>query len=829
MSGTSSNVLASWLPLDAGDEVSISVYPSSNVALASDSTLFTASDPKTIPQVDAGTNAFASVNITDHTVSSTTIGDQAFGEFELPPGTEFRIQATRTDADLEFELRSIVYESEYFTTSNVYEVPNFASSNLVPGLSNVPLSWDPVVPAVSSTVIGAYKEDFTQCNVIATTVSANKFVFSPDIATLDVGDTYVFDQSDPTNAGNQLSFTLDASAGLDPLTESGYHVDMTGADDAEFIASNSFSVTTPTATVLDLVNGVFTAQGTINFADVTTAEPGKYTIYAVYRADVAAGGCFARGINEYVGWNYTGAAIQTISGGPGATGSGQTLVGSASGFYVIVMRKDLSAITWDVWDESGTTIIRNVTGFNDNDSDRALFHNQARATSSYKALGIMGRVLSDAEVEDLAGNLSGGLVPVAYNATASGTPGTDGIVTFVPRDLATVYSYSVENGLGYGTSHAVVPGVTAVAINDALAPTSGLKAFFSKAEIPAGTTSVTFGDGAYGESNLEPGFDYHLFAVPKHPTGILGEPTAHAYTQTPFYDVEGFSNNASTTSTIPLVWTSPSTTTVDGTIVVSAYTSDQGTPAASNIETGLGAASTAVLDGTYETGGGLEYEFGSGSYGEAALSESTTYYLYAVGKSPAGVFSGNMASLTAVTLSPPVDNSFITSFVPFAAPGGTTVAVSSFVDSNWTGIGAVNGTFDYVIQSGWHSGFGTTHWITVNFPSAATYTHLLIYLAPQGLNSAPIRVSMKTGDNTNQPGDATIIQPLILQTADWVSISQPPYPGSFSPLATSLVVNQTADASTFTLFVDIEADAIAQSDYTSPDGLVRIQHLQFYN
>ena len=123
-----------------------------------------------------------------------------------------------------------------------------------------------------------------------------------------------------------------------------------------------------------------------------------------------------------------------------------------------------------------------------------------------------GQCLTDAQiVADYSG-----VTATPYNTSLTGTPGSVGAaVSFVPRSVGTVYSYSAgSGGYGYGAAVPVAPAVTSLQLYGGSNPSSGALVYASRAVVPVGgngnlypptaltaaTTSVSgqsYGNGSY--------------------------------------------------------------------------------------------------------------------------------------------------------------------------------------------------------------------------------------------------------------------------------------------------------------------------------------------
>jgi hypothetical protein len=185
------------------------------------------------------------------------------------------------------------------------------------------------------------------------------------------------------------------SVGLDPTTLVGTHVVIAGAaDEQDFADQNN---------VLNggytLESGVLTvsANERMTFDYASLSFPGRYTQYAVYRRTASEGRVLDRGTNENVGIRFFEGNITTF---PQNTYL-YTYNPLSDAYHIVIMRKNASTIRWDVWDENGTEVRRNVTNIDENDNSETAFASHVMEGASLKALGLVSYYVSDSDVESI--------------------------------------------------------------------------------------------------------------------------------------------------------------------------------------------------------------------------------------------------------------------------------------------------------------------------------------------------------------------------------------------------------------------------------------------
>nr|WRJ69509.1 hypothetical protein TetV2_00060 [Oceanusvirus sp.] len=458
-----SNVSLAWdSGARVGDVQHIAAYVDTESAcnvIAPDAAIASPPNPVIATDVFGASNAFSKIAIADHTVTGYLFGSGDESELELVPGTTFKFYGTLEDAVN--GLTGIVGSTSNVTTEGTYEVTGFSNVG-ASTLSNVNLTWDPPEPAISSNIISAFQEDPADYNQYTVTVADDAFVFAPPLGSnVELGVKNVFDVSDPTNLGHQLSFTDRLDLGVDPASLlPGYHVNLEGTGDATFLANNAFSGN-PSPSTFDFVDGELLAYSTIITFQLVSGPVGACTMYGLYEPSASVAHVFLRSTNEFSGWKFAGGNIVTSP-------SSIVIAPSASGYYFVCMRQSGTALTFDVWSENGTEITRDATDTGNGGASDSAFAPQIREGAKVKALGTINAVLTDQEVESIKDYVLGIASSQAgvYNTTAIGTAGNPGaVVEFVPRDLgATVYSYSVQDGASYGSSNTVTTDITSLAV-----------------------------------------------------------------------------------------------------------------------------------------------------------------------------------------------------------------------------------------------------------------------------------------------------------------------------------------------------------------------------
>jgi hypothetical protein len=360
---------------------------------------------------------------------------------------------------------------------------NAAMDNVSAAGTAASLSWS--APTVSSAlsaqpVVAAYRENYGASNLVACTVAAGKFAFSPTLAGgLSAGTTYKFDVSDATNAGQQLAFASLSSAGagsFPPVALSANTQTITGQADG----NGEYAITADNA-----------ITGT-NYLYLFTAASNLWSALAA--------------------WNKTSVV-------PIAVTLTLPLKVNVTG-YTMSARSDFAQYpkAWTVAFYCDATLVATDT------RSTAAFATAATNAFTFAASAVNKAVVTFTDY-DFAGNvftvggfrlLGTSVTALSSNTSLTGTPGSPGAsVTFVPRAVRTAYSYSAGSGgsgsdYGYGSAIPVLPAVTSLQAYGGAAPSGGALVFASRAVVAAAgvTTSVANvtvgGSSTYSGTALSP-------------------------------------------------------------------------------------------------------------------------------------------------------------------------------------------------------------------------------------------------------------------------------------------------------------------------------------
>ena len=331
------------------------------------------------------------------------------------------------------------------------------------------LTWS--APTVSSAlaaqpVIAAYRENYGASNLVTASVVGGKFAFLPALGGLVAGTAYKFSVSDATNAGQQLSFTSaiqlpTATTSLPDVTFNGSAYNLSAYSSTVSIIqgstwSMSFSATATSSARGRLV--CFRSSGSA-FPLILCTDGDSY-INSLPKAAIA----FPVGVPSHVVvTNNAGAVTVYINNAAVAT--------DPSTSFSALDAQHL----WLGADNGGGTV----------------------ASGNYyigtmKNLRFYNKVVSAAEITALYTEGSvGAYATTAYNTSLTGTPGSPGAsVTFIPRAVGTVYSYSAGTGSGsdysYGAAIPVNTAVTSLQLYSGSNPASGALVYASKASVAVG-------------------------------------------------------------------------------------------------------------------------------------------------------------------------------------------------------------------------------------------------------------------------------------------------------------------------------------------------------
>lgn len=427
--------------------------------------------------------------------------------------------------------------------------------------SNITMNWDVPVPNVCSTIIKAYKEDYTASNVVGVTVVSNEFVFDPVLTTVSVGNRYVFDVSDASCAGNSLTITNNPIQKTD--------IDLSGVSgwDGTKVQTDALDFTAPLANV----GTGFTA---VAFAG---EEFGSYQGYQQrFFVNIKdSSGTLVVGIRVRFD-NPAGTNVVRYLGGADILYDPTPYIpGGLVDFYCYIIRFDGTTIYFDILDTSGTSLYSQFT--TEAQEVNALLATPTFSLAVREGTNTVGHeyVIRDlatydayvdtADLPSIATGVfsAGGTGSSSeFQVTTTGTSGTpDATVLFVPRIESSFYVYSQENGFSYGTGVNPITAAQVFDVHNVYAETScNDMVFVTGAEITSNVSTIVFGESNYGESALEPGEYYHFYALHKHPRGILTPTVAHFAENTGYYDVVDFGTGITSfsldfeTSPLPSPW-----------------------------------------------------------------------------------------------------------------------------------------------------------------------------------------------------------------------------------------------------------------------------------
>jgi hypothetical protein len=330
------------------------------------------------------------------------------------------------------------------------------------------LSWS--APTVSSAlsaqpVVAAYRENYGASNLVACTVAAGKFAFSPTLAGgLSAGTTYVFDVSDATNAGQQLGFIASfASAGgsgsFPPVALTATTQTVSG----QAVGNGDYAITADNA-----IYGTYYLYNFTNVSNMFSALAGWYKPSVVPIAVTLT-------LVKVNVTGYTMSARSTFSHYPKAWTvafyNGATLVGTDTQSTTAFATVATNAFTFTA--SAVDKVVVTFTNYDTTAADGLFF------VGGFRLLGTS-------------------VTALLSNTTLTGTPGSPGAsVAFVPRAVGTAYSYSAgSGGYGYGAAVPVAPAVTSLQLYSGSNPASGALVFASKALVSSSYYDPTAVAGA---------------------------------------------------------------------------------------------------------------------------------------------------------------------------------------------------------------------------------------------------------------------------------------------------------------------------------------------